>query len=153
LIWVIVTPVIAVAISFTFVDTFLALIARPVGSLVRRFLAGFFSESLRPFIALDNYVSFVTSLVIPLGVIFKLPLVVLLLTSLGVITPNFLARSRKYAVLIICVTADLVSPPDVISQVMMGLPLLDLYEINILLSRLVWRRRQKGEGQRQKLAH
>ncbi len=153
MIWVIVTPVIAVAISFTFVDTFLALIARPVGSLVRRFLAGFFSESLRPFIALDNYVSFVTSLVIPLGVIFKLPLVVLLLTSLGVITPNFLARSRKYAVLIICVTADLVSPPDVISQVMMGLPLLDLYEINILLSRLVWRRRQKGEGQRQKLAH
>ncbi len=226
LIWVMVTLVIAVAVSFTFADTALAIITRPVGNLVmlrpsegllvrirlalwmglvlnspvilyhalayvlpaltRRekiglfiflpagllffaagatfsflvivpyiysFLLGFSSESLQPFISVDNYVSFVTNLVIPFGVIFELPVVVLLLTSLGVITPSFLARNRKYAVLIIFVAAALLSPPDVISQVIMGLPLLGLYEFSILLSRLIYRRRQKVESEETETDH
>ncbi len=112
---------------------------------VYRFFLGFTSESLRPFISVDSYVSFVTGLVIPFGMIFELPLVVVVLTFLGIITPRFLIRNRKYALLIVVVIAAFLTPPDVISQIMMAVPLMGLFELSILLSRIVYRRRGQAE--------
>lgn len=107
------------------------------------FFLGFGGESLRPLISVGSYVSFVLSLVIPFGLVFQLPLLVMVLTGVGLITPKFLKFYRKYAVLAIFILAALLTPPDIISQALMAGPLLVLYEASIIISGAVyWRRRR-----------
>jgi sec-independent protein translocase protein TatC len=109
--------------------------------LAYAFFMGFGTESLEPLISVGNYVSFVLGLVLPFGLVFQLPLVVLLLTGVGILSPNFLVRNRKYVILILFVVAAVLTPPDIISQSLMAIPMILLYEISIFLSRLVYRRR------------
>jgi sec-independent protein translocase protein TatC len=67
------------------------------------------------------------------------------LTKLGMITPAFLTRNRKYAVLVIFIVAAILTPPDVFTQILMAVPLLILYEVSIMLSKIVYRKKQKKE--------
>jgi sec-independent protein translocase protein TatC len=90
-------------------------------------------------ITISRYISFVTTLTLAFGVVFQLPLVALFLTKVGVVTPTFLSARRKHAVVLIFILAASLTPPDVITQCLMALPLLLLYEIGIIFSKLAYR--------------
>jgi sec-independent protein translocase protein TatC len=108
------------------------------------FLLGIQTEILQPMITADRYLSFVIRLLVAFGLIFELPVVVLILSVLGLVTPKFLRSKRRHAIVIITVLASLLSPGDLIMvTVIMMVPLIFLYELSILLSVLVYRK--KGE--------
>ncbi len=99
-----------------------------------RFLLQFGSESLQPMLSVGRYISFAGFLLLGFGISFEFPLVIMFLSRLGVVTPQFLRRRRKYAVLLIFVFSAIITPPDVFTQVLMALPLLLLYEVSIWFS-------------------
>ncbi|MBR0164337.1 MAG: twin-arginine translocase subunit TatC [Lachnospiraceae bacterium] len=90
-----------------------------------------------PMLSLENYVSFLFSFLVPFGIVFEMPVVIVILTRFGIVSTGLLTKARKYVVLVIFTLAAILTPPDVVSQVMLGLPMLVLYEAGILLSRLV----------------
>ena len=97
-----------------------------------RFLTSYASETLSPMPAVKEYFSLCLRLLIAFGVIFELPVFMVLLSKVGIVNANFLRRHRKYAFLLAFVIAAIVTPtPDVVNQVLMGGPLVVLYEISI----------------------
>lgn len=114
-----------------------------------RFLMSFQSRSLEPMIVIGPYLAFVTKLLVAFGAVFELPVVILVLTSLGLVTPQFLASKRRHAMVGITILASAITPGDVVTlTLVMMVPLMLLYELSILLSRLVYRRRQRREEAR-----
>jgi len=109
---------------------------------VYQFFLGFTNEALQPFISIDNYISFVTGLVIPFGVAFELPVLIAVLSFLGIVSPAFLVRNRKFMIFAVFILSAFLTPPDVISQSMLALPLIGLFELSILVSKIIYRRRQ-----------
>src|SRR5215210_1610903 len=102
------------------------------------FTMSFQTESLEQSIVIGEYLSFVTRLLPAFGGVFELPVVVLILSAMGLVTPEFLSSKRRHAMVIITVLAALLTPGDVITlTLMMMAPLLLLYEFSIVLSRLV----------------
>jgi sec-independent protein translocase protein TatC len=107
------------------------------------FTMSFQTESLEQSIVIGEYLSFVTRLLLAFGGVFELPVVVLILSAMGLVTPEFLSSKRRHAMVIITVLAALLTPGDVITlTLMMMVPLFLLYEFSIVLSRLVARRRR-----------
>ena len=104
-----------------------------------RFLLGFMGDLLTPQITVGSYISFVIQMILAFGFVFLLPVVVWLLSKLGVINYRMLENNRKYAILVIFVIAAVLTPPDIFSQVMMALPLLGLYEISIWIAKITGR--------------
>lgn len=104
-----------------------------------KFLLGFATDFLTPMITINNYISFVGALVLIFGVIFELPLASLFLTKIGLVTPKFLSGRRREAIVIIFISAAVLTPPDVITQCLMAVPLLVLYEISIVFSKFAYR--------------
>ncbi len=100
-----------------------------------KFLLGFSTPSMLPMITIKSYLSFIGTLVLGLGIVFELPLVLFFLTKIGIATPAFLQQKRRYAVVLILVLCAIITPPDVITQLIMAAPLIILYEIGILVSR------------------
>jgi sec-independent protein translocase protein TatC len=88
-------------------------------------------------ISLSSYISTVTSTILSVGVVFELPVVVYVLAKIGIITPEFLKKNRKYSFVIILIVAAIITPPDVFSQLMVTVPLYSLYEISILVAKRV----------------
>lgn len=104
--------------------------------LVLNFFIYIAGENLETLFKVDQYVSFVTAFTIPFGLVFELPVVVFLLTKIGVIKPESMANNRKYALLAIVVVAAALTPgPDPISQLMMAIPVYFLYEVSIWVSK------------------
>lgn len=93
----------------------------------------------------DKYFRFIMNMTLPFGVLFELPVVVMFLTSLGVINPYVLTKIRKYAYFVLIVISVIISPPDFMSDILVTIPLLILYEISINLSKIVYRRKLKKE--------
>ncbi len=110
----------------------------PIGM---EFLLGFGSDFVSPMISVGRYVSFVGILTLAFGMAFQLPIAILFLSKIGVVTPRYLSRNRKYAIVIMFIAGAIFTPPDVITQCLLALPLLLLYELSILLSRLLNRKR------------
>ena len=113
------------------------LVIMPIGM---KFLLGFATEILTPMISVAKYISFVGTLVFCFGLVFELPLAALFLTKIGLVTPQFLSRKRRYAVVLIFIAAAALTPPDAVTQCLMAIPLLALYETGILFSKLSYRR-------------
>ncbi len=114
--------------------------------LCLRFLAGFQSDFLDPFYTATGYFRFVVRLLLAFGAIFELPVVVLVLSTLGLVSPTFLRSKRRYAIVAILIVACLLSPGDYLGvTALMMVPMLILYEFSILLSVLVWRGRLRRE--------
>ena len=90
-----------------------------------------------PMLTISKYVSFLTSFLIPFGLVFLLPLAVYVLTKLGVLSPETLVKSRKYVIVILAVLAAIITPPDIISQLLILIPMLILWEASILLAKRV----------------
>ncbi|MEC1521383.1 twin-arginine translocase subunit TatC [Neobacillus niacini] len=91
----------------------------------------------------DRYFRFIMNMTLPFGVLFELPAVVMFLTSLGIINPFVLAKIRKYAYFVLIIIAIVITPPDFMSDFVVTLPLLLLYEISINLSKFVYKKRLK----------
>ena len=102
-------------------------------------------NDLAPLITIDRYFAFAVPFVLAFGAITELPLVVTILAAFGLVTPRFLIRQRRYAIVIAAVAAAFLTPPDVVSMLMMMVPLLLLYEISILCAWAVTRRRARRE--------
>ncbi len=103
------------------------------------------SGSVRNTIALDSYIGIVTSVTLWTGVVFEMPLLVVLLSRMGILGPRFLRAYRRHAIVVILVVAAIITPPDVASQLVVSAPLILLYEIGIMLSARIERRRaQRG---------
>jgi len=94
-----------------------------------------------------EYVDFTLKFLLAFGLIFELPVGITIAARLGMVTPQFLARHRKYAILINFVVAAILTPtPDVFNQALMALPMCVLYEVGILAARLVTRRPKPAEA-------
>jgi sec-independent protein translocase protein TatC len=93
----------------------------------------------------ERYFSFIMNMTLPFGVLFELPVVVMFLTSLGIINPFVLSKIRKYAYFVLIIIAIVITPPDFMSDFVVTVPLLLLYEISINLSKFVYRKRLKNQ--------
>ena len=114
--------------------------------IVLYFLVIVIGRGVVPMLIISKYVSLVVMCCLGFGLTFEMPLVILLLTKLGLITPQFLVAKRRYAILLIFIVGAILTPPDVITQMLMALPMIALYEASILISKIAWARRQKGLG-------
>jgi sec-independent protein translocase protein TatC len=101
------------------------------------------SEQVVNQIYVRSYIGTLTSIVLASGLIFELPIFAFFLTKIGIVTPSFLRQYRRYAIVIIFVLAAIITPPDVFSQILVAIPLLGLYEISILVSIAVMRKKAK----------
>jgi len=88
-------------------------------------------------IQLMSYISIITSICLASGIMFELPTVVLFLSKVGLLTPDFLKKYRRHAIIVILIVAAVITPPDVFSQILVSLPLILLYEFSIGISRWV----------------
>lgn len=92
---------------------------------------------------IGSYISLVRSSVIATGLLFELPIIIFFLTKVGVITPMFLRKYRKYALIIVLIISAIITPPDILSQIIVAIPVLVLYELSILVSVIVYKREAK----------
>ncbi len=101
-----------------------------------KFFLGFASEIIRPLPSMREYLGFASKLLLAFGLVFELPLIITFLARLGMVSVSFLKKNRKYALLLFFVGAAILTPPDVVTQIMMALPLMVLYEISIIGARI-----------------
>ena len=101
-----------------------------------KFFLGFSSDTIQALPSMKEYLGFASKLLLAFGLVFELPLVLTFLARLGVVSVDFLKKNRKYALLLFFVGAAILTPPDVVTQVMMAFPLMLLYEISILGARV-----------------
>ncbi|HEY8346095.1 MAG TPA: twin-arginine translocase subunit TatC [Symbiobacteriaceae bacterium] len=110
----------------------------------RRFFLGVATAAgVQPLITPGAYLSFVLGICLPLGILFELPLVVVILARIGLLSAVAMARMRKHALLVLLILAAVLSPPDVVSMGLFLIPLYGLYELSILVARVAGPR---GEG-------
>ncbi len=103
-------------------------------------MLSFVGKDMLSTIGADNYLSFILFFCLSMGVLFEVPVIVLVLTRMGIISPAMLSKKRKYAVVIIWIIAAVITPqPDPLSQAMVGVPLMIIYEISIIISKIVAR--------------
>jgi len=88
----------------------------------------------------DSYLGFTLLICLSMGVIFEVPIIVFLLTRMGIITPAMLTGKRKHAIVIMWILAAILTPPDVLSQVLVAVPLMIIFEISVLISKYVYKK-------------
>lgn len=140
------------ASGFTFYATILFIIGILFGyyiiaPLSISFLAGYHvSEIIQNQITIDSYLSTVATLSLGTGIIFELPIVIFILSKLGIMTPKFMRSSRRYATVIILIIAAIVTPtPDILTMLTVSFPLFLLYEISIYISARVEKKKLKEQ--------
>jgi sec-independent protein translocase protein TatC len=104
------------------------------------------SDMIRNEFDITSYVSTVVALVFGSGMLFQLPVVIYFLSKIGLVTPAFLRKYRKHAVILILVIAAIITPPDPLSQTIISIPLYLLFEISILISARVEKKKLKAEA-------
>jgi sec-independent protein translocase protein TatC len=141
------------ASGFTFYATLLFLVGIMFGyyiiaPLSISFLAGYtVSSIINNQITIDSYLSTVATLTLGSGVIFELPIVIFILSKLGIMTPKFMRSSRRYATVIILIIAAIVTPtPDLLTMLTVSFPLFLLYEVSIYISARVEKKKLKAEA-------
>jgi len=108
------------------------------------FLAGYTLEGVEVAPTLDSYVTYITMFTIPTGFIFQMPIAAYFFARMGVIGTAFLKKFRRHAIVLILILAAIITPPDVISQTLVAIPLYMLYEISIIVVARVQRKREKA---------
>lgn len=112
-------------------------------SLILPFLLSLNDGMFVELFTVEKYFRFMFRISLPFALLFEIPIVIMFLTSLEIITPHFLKKFRKYAYFILLIVAALITPPDVILQIVVAIPLFLLYELSIYLSVGVYRKKQK----------
>ncbi|BCY27216.1 twin-arginine translocase subunit TatC [Flavobacterium okayamense] len=109
-----------------------------IAPLSVNFLANYnISEQIFNDIDLASYISLLRSSTVACGLLFELPIIIYFLTKLGLVTPAFLRKYRKYTLIIVLILSAIITPPDILSQVIVAIPIMILYEISILISAMV----------------
>ena len=93
-------------------------------------------------ISIQQYISFLLTVFLIFGIVFEMPVITVILTALGILRAEWLAKARRFMIVGIFFLAAVITPPDVVSQIMVAVPMLLLYELSILLCRLVGKRRK-----------
>ncbi|HEY4612303.1 MAG TPA: twin-arginine translocase subunit TatC [Bacteroidota bacterium] len=118
------------------------------------FFAGFGTQDIELNISIDRYISFVLALIVGAGLVFELPMISYTLSKIGFLTPAFMRHYRRHAIVTILIIAALVTPtPDIVTQLLLGIPMILLYEVSILISAVVAKKREQeifGEPEPQK---
>ena len=135
--WAIIMVPGSVALFFTGV-AFAYLLVWPAAV---KFFLGFGSESLQPMLSLGQYLSFLISFILPFGLIFNLPLALLVLAKIGIISSKFLAKQRRVMIVVAFIIGGIITPtPDIFSQTMMAIPIILLYEASIWAVKILLRK-------------
>lgn len=95
------------------------------------------ADSIHNDFDLDSYIALVRASTLASGLIFELPIIIYFLTKIGLVTPEFLKRNRKVALVIVLIVSAVITPPDLASQVIVAIPVLVLYEVSIVISKRV----------------
>lgn len=94
---------------------------------------------------LSSYIGLIRASILASGLVFELPIIIYFLTKIGLVTPEFLKTYRKYALIVVLIISAIITPPDIASQVIVAIPILILYEVSILISRIVIRNQKRNE--------
>ena len=138
-------PVIAMSVGCFVLGAVLAhRLVLPIGL---RFFLSLEPKDMTSQWAVDEYIGFVLRLLLGFGIVFELPVISLFLSRLGLITPAYLRRVRRYAIVIIFIVAAVLTPPDPLTQLLMAFPLMALYEVSIWVSALAYKSRQRAEAE------
>lgn len=112
------------------------------------FLANYnISEVVDNQIDIGSYIGLVRASVLASGLIFELPIIIYFLTKIGLVTPEFLKKYRKYALVIVLILSAIITPPDIASQIIVAIPILILYQVSIYISKVVIRNQQRKANQ------
>lgn len=103
------------------------------------------SMGLEQTYGVTNYFSFLFNILLPVSLLFELPLIILFLTRIGILNPRMLQKMRKLAWFILIVIGTMITPPDFISDILVSVPLVLLYEVSVLLSGMAYRKRIKAQ--------
>lgn len=108
------------------------------------FFLGLAPSTVENNIAVDFYFGFLLRMLIVFGIVFQLPVVSVILSRLGLITPQFLRKYRRHAIVIFFIAAAILTPPDPTTQIMLAVPMILLYELTIGLSYLFYKKKEKA---------
>lgn len=139
------------AVAFIIVSSFLFFVGVLFGYYVItplsvNFLGNYsVSDLVERNIKIDSYISLLKSSVLASGLIFELPIIMYFLTKMGLITPDFLKQYRKHALVLVLILAAVITPPDIVSQIIVAVPILILYEVSIFISKIVLKNERKRE--------
>jgi len=111
--------------------------------MVYHFLLSMSEEMFMTFFTTEKYFKFLINMTLPFGFLFELPVIIMFLTSVGVLNPYRLQKIRKYSYFVLILIAIFITPPDFLSDILVVIPLLFLYECSVLLSKVVYRRKQQ----------
>lgn len=123
--------------------TFAYLVVLPISL---DFLASFQIEKVQATISFASYFDYVMKMVFAFALVFEMPILVVILVALGVVNTTFLKKNRKYVFLLVLVVAAVVTPPDIVSQVLLTVPMMILFELGIILSRWLEKKKIKREN-------
>ncbi|MFC7060390.1 twin-arginine translocase subunit TatC [Halobacillus seohaensis] len=113
--------------------------------LILPFLLSLNEGMFNELFTVERYFRFVFRVTIPFAILFEIPIIIMFLTSLGIINPELLVKIRKYAYFVLIVVGTMISPPDFILQIVVAVPLIILYEVSIILSRIVYRKKLRAQ--------
>lgn len=149
-IWAFIMPALSVTqrlrlwlVVFSSVSFFLAgllfayFLVLPLGL---KFFMGFDTFYVQPMISMESYIDFILTLILPFGVVAEMPLVLTLAACTGLVTSQLLTKVRPYVIFCIFVLAAIITPPDVVSQLLLALPMIGLYEAGLLFIRHILRK-------------
>ncbi|MCM3411422.1 twin-arginine translocase subunit TatC [Metabacillus litoralis] len=115
--------------------------------IVLSFLQSLAGDQFETFFTVDKYFRFMINLTVPFGFLFEMPAIIMFLTRLGIINPQRLAKSRKISYFFLIVISVLITPPDFISDILVIVPLVLLYEFSVTLSKIVYRKKLIHESE------
>ena len=101
-------------------------------------------------IDISSYIGLVRSSALASGLVFELPILIYFLTKIGLVTPKFLKKYRKYALVIVLIISAIITPPDVASQIIVAIPILGLYQVSIYISAVVVRNQARAEAKQKR---
>lgn len=116
---------------------------------VMKFMIGLASDlEIKQTIGINEYFTFLFKLVIPFGLIFQLPVITLFLSRIGLLNPTLMVKFRKYSYFVLFVIAVLLAPPDIVSYIIISIPLFILYEISLIVARIGYKKYVIAEEKR-----
>jgi len=118
-----------------------------------QFFVSFANEYITPMISTREFTSFATRLLLAFGLVFEMPVFAFFLARLGLLSAQFMRKQRKYAILLIFVSAAVLTPPDVVSQMLMALPLLVLYEISVWIVTIFGKKEKAADALKEEQPH
>ncbi len=111
-----------------------------------KFFLAFATEHIRPLPSMREYLSFSAMMLLAFGIVFEMPLVLMAMARLGIVSVDFLKKNRKYAILLFFIVGAILTPPDVVTQIMMAVPLMVLYEFSIIGARILTRKPAESDA-------